>query len=281
MLGRIIADRMRGILNQSIVIENIGGAAGSIGVGRAVRSPADGYTLNIGSVSSHVLAGAIYPLPYDLVKDLEPVALLAFEPLMIVGRKSMPGADLKGLIAWLKANPGKASEGNPGTGSLGQVIGALFQKETGTQIQSVPYRGGGPAVQDLVAGHIDLMIEPTSNFAQYIASGAVKPYAVAAKNRVSAAPQVPTVDEAGLPGFYASLWLGLWLPKGTPKEVITKLNSAVIEALADPVVRQRLADIGQSVPPREQQAPEALGAFQKSEIEKWWPIIKAANMKGE
>ena len=281
MLGRIIAERMRGILSQSIVIENIGGAAGSIGVGRAVRSPADGYTLNIGSVSSHVLAGAIYSLPYDLVKDLEPVALLAFEPLMIVGRKSMPGADLKGLIAWLKANPGKASQGNPGTGSLGQVIGALFQKETGTQFQSVPYRGGGPALQDLVAGHIDLMIEPTSNFAQYILSGAVKPYAVAAGTRVSAAPQVPTVDEAGLPGFYASLWLGLWLPKGTPKEVITKLNSAVIEALTDPAVRQRLADIGQSVPPREQQTPEALGAFQKAEIEKWWPIIKAANIKGE
>jgi tripartite-type tricarboxylate transporter receptor subunit TctC len=244
MLGRIIAERMRGILKQSIVIENIGGAAGSIGVGRAVRSPADGYTLNIGSVSSHVLAGAIYPLPYDLMKDLEPVALLAFEPLMIVGRRNMPGADLKGLIAWLKANPGKASEGNPGTGSLGQVIGALFQKETGTQIQSVPYRGGGPAVQDLLAGHIDLMIEPTSNFAQYIASGAVKPYAVAAKTRVAAAPQVRTVDEAGLPGFYASLWLGLWLPKGTPKDVITRLNGAVIEALADPAVRRRLADIG-------------------------------------
>jgi tripartite-type tricarboxylate transporter receptor subunit TctC len=272
---------MRGILNQSIIMENIGGAAGSIGVGRAVRSPADGYTLNIGSVSSHVLAGAIYPLPYDLVKDLEPVALLAFEPLMIVGRKSMPGEDLKGLIAWLKANPGKASEGNPGTGSLGQVIGALFQKETGTQFQSVPYRGGGPAIQDLVAGHIDLMIEPTSNFAQYIPSGAVKPYAVAAGTRVSAAPQVPTVDEAGLPGFYASLWLGLWLPKGTPKDVITKLNGAAIEALADPAVRQRLADIGQSVPPREQQTPEALRAFQKAEIEKWWPIIKAANIKGE
>jgi tripartite-type tricarboxylate transporter receptor subunit TctC len=281
MLGRIIAERMRGILSQSIVIENIGGAAGSIGVGRAVRSPADGYTLNIGSVSSHVLAGAIYSLPYDLVRDLEPVALLAFEPLMIVGRKSMPGADLKGLIAWLKANPGKASEGNPGTGSLGQVIGALFQKETGTQFQSVPYRGGGPAIQDLVAGHIDLMIEPTSNFAQYIPSGAVKPYAVAAGTRVSAAPQVPTVDEAGLPGFYASLWLGLWLPKGTPKDVITKLNGAAIEALTDPAVRQRLADIGQSVPPREQQTPEALGAFQKAEIEKWWPIIKAANIKGE
>jgi tripartite-type tricarboxylate transporter receptor subunit TctC len=281
LLGRIIAERMRGILGQSIIIENIGGAAGSIGVGRAVRSAADGYTLSIGSVSSHVFTGAIYPLPYDLVNDLEPVALLAFEPLMIVGRKSMPGADLKGLIAWLKANPGKASEGNPGIGSFGQVIGALFQKETGTQIQSVPYRGGGPAVQDLVAGHIDLMIEPTSNFAQYIPSGAVKPYAVTAKTRVSAAPQVPTVDEAGLPGFFASFWLGLWLPKGTPKDVVTKLNSAVMEALTDPAVRQRLADIGQSVPPREQQTPEALGAFQKSEIARWWPIIKAANIKGE
>jgi tripartite-type tricarboxylate transporter receptor subunit TctC len=281
MLGRILAERMRGLLSQSIVIENVGGASGSIGVGRAVRSPADGYTLNIGSVSSHVLSGAIYALPYDLVNDLEPVALLAFEPLMIVGRKGIPAADLKELIAWLKANPGKASQGNPGTGSLGQIIGALFQKETGTKFQAVPYRGGGPAIQDLVAGHIDLMIEPTSNFAQHIPSGAVKPYAVAAKTRVPAALHVPTVDEAGLPGFYASLWLGLWLPKSTPKDVVAKLNSAVIEALADPAVRQRLTDIGQNVPPPEQQTPEALGAFQKAEIEKWWPIIKAANIKAE
>jgi tripartite-type tricarboxylate transporter receptor subunit TctC len=281
MLGRIIAERIRSIFGQSIVIENVGGASGSIGVGRAVRSPADGYTLNIGSVSSHVLSGAVYALPYDLLIDLEPVALLAFEPLMIVGRKGMPAADLKELIAWLKANPGKASQGNPGSGSLGHVIGALFQKETGTQFQSVPYRGGGPAIQDLVAGHIDLMIEPTSNFAQHIPSGAVKPYAVTAKIRVPAAPQVPTVDEAGLPGFYASLWLGLWLPKSTSKDVLTKLNSAVIEALADPAVRQRLADIGQSVPPREEQTPEALRAYQKAEIEKWWPIIKAANIKAE
>src|SRR5262249_49198783 len=180
-------------------------------------------------------------------------------------------ANLTEVIAWLKANPGKASQGNPGVASLGHIIGALFQGETGTQFQSIPYRGGGPAIQDLVAGHIDLMIEPTSNFAQHIPSGAVRPFAVAAKTRVPAAPQVPTVDEAGLPGFYASLWLGMWLPKGAPKPLIAKLNGTIIEALDDPIVRQRLADIGQSVPSREQQTPQALADFQKAEIQKWWP----------
>jgi tripartite-type tricarboxylate transporter receptor subunit TctC len=246
-----------------------------------VRAPADGHTINIGSLTSHVLTGAIYTLPYDLLKDLEPVALLASEPLMITGRKDFPAADLRELIAWLKANPGRASQGNPGAGSTGHITGIRFQRETGTQFQSIPYRGGGPAIQDLVAGHIDLMIEPSSNFAQLIPSGTVKPYAVAARERLPAAPNVPTVDEAGLPGFYVSLWIGLWVPKGTPKTIIANLNNTVVEALAGTVVRQRLADFGQSVPQRQQQTPEALGAFQKAEIEKWWPIIKAAGIKGE
>jgi len=281
VLGRVLAERMRELTNQAVIIENVGGASSTIGVGRAVRAPADGHTINIGSLTSHVLTGAIYTLPYDLLKDLEPVALLASEPLMITGRKDFPATDLRELIAWLKANPGKASQGNPGAGSTGHITGVRFQRETGTQFQSIPYRGGGPAIQDLVAGHIDLMIEPSSNFSQLISSGTVKPYAVAAQARLPAAPNVPTVDEAGLAGFYVSLWIGLWVPKGTPKAVIANLNNTVVEALGGTVVRQRLADFGQSVPPREQQTPEALGAFQKAEIEKWWPIIKAAGIKGE
>src|SRR5580704_8075634 len=281
VLGRILAERMRELINQAVIIENVGGASGTIGVGRAVRALADGHTINIGSLTSHVLTGAIYKLPYDLLKDLEPVALLASEPLMIAGRKDFPAANLRELIAWLKANPGKASQGNPGAGSTGHITGIRFRRETGTQFQSIPYRGGGPAIQDLVAGPIDLRIEPSSTFAHLFPWGTVKPYAVAAEARLPAAPNVPTVDEAGLPGFYVSLWIGLWVPKGTPKTVIANLNNTAVEALGGTVVRQRLADFGQSVPPREQQTPEALGAFQKAEIEKWWPIIKAAGIKGE
>jgi len=238
-LGRIIAERMRGILNQSIVIENIGGAAGSIGVGRAVRSPADGYTLNIGSVSSHVLAGAIYPLPYDLVKDLEPVALLAFEPLMIVGRKSMPGADLKGLIAWLKANPNKASAGfNVGSG---QILAAFFQKETGTRFTLVPYRGN--PIQDVAAGQIDLTFTQPA-WLPLLRAGTVKAYAVTSEARLALAPDIPTFAETGLPALSYSPWTGLFAPKATPNDIVGKLNAAAVEALADEGVRSRLVDLG-------------------------------------
>jgi tripartite-type tricarboxylate transporter receptor subunit TctC len=280
-LARIIAARLRGSLSQPVIIENVVGATGSIGVGRVVRATGDGYTLSIGTVSTHVLTGALYALPYDLLKDLTPVARLATEPLVIVAKKSMPAKDLKELIAWLKANPDKASQGTAGVGNLAHVAGLLFQRETGTRFQFVPYRGSAPAVQDLVAGQIDIMIDAASNIAAQVGAGNVKAYAVAGKTRLAAALEIPTVDEAGLPGFYSSIWFGLWAPSRTPQDIITKLNAAVVDALADPTVRARIAALGQDIPPREQQTPETLGALHKAEVEKWWPIIKAANIKGE
>jgi tripartite-type tricarboxylate transporter receptor subunit TctC len=284
VLARIVAERMRGLLGQPIVIENVAGAAGSIGVGRAARAPADGYTLSIGTLSTHVLIGALYALPFDLLNDLEPIAQLATEPLLIVGRKSLPANDLTQLIAWLRANPGKASAGIAGVGATGHLTGILFQKETGTGFTFVPYRGNGPALTDLIAGQIDLMIEPSSNFLSQLRAGSIKAFAVTAKARLAAAPDIPTTDEAGLPAFHASLWYGLWVSKGTkgtPQDVIPTLNAAVTEVLADQAVRARFADLALEIPPRERQTPQALAALQRAEIDKWWPIIKAANIKAE
>ncbi len=281
VMARMIAEPLRAFLGQPVIVENASGGGGSIGVGRAVRAPGDGYTLSIGTTGSHVLTGALYSLQWDLVRDLEPIALLVSEPLMIVGRKSMPAQDLKELIAWLKANPDKASQGHAGVGATGHITGVIFQRETNTRFQFVPYRGGGPALQDLVAGQTDLEMEPVSNFLQQLRAGKLKAYAVAAKTRLAVAPDIPTVDEAGLPGFYRSVWLGLWLPKGASKDVIAKLSTAVQTALADPNLRSRIAELGQEIFPREQQTPEGLAAHQKAEIEKWWPIIKAAGIRGE
>jgi len=280
-LARYLAEQMRGVLGQSIIVENVGGAAGSIGVGRAVRSPADGYTLSIGTSTTHMLTGGLYTLPFDLLKDLEPIILIGSEPLLIVGKKDLPADDLKGLIAWLKANPDKASVGIAGVGATGQLAGISFQKLTGTKFQFVPYRGNAPAMQDLLAGQIDLMIEPSSNFKSLVAAGSVKPFAVTGRTRLPASPTIPTADEAGLPGFFASLWYGLWVPKGTSKDVIAKLNATLSQLLGSPPVKQRLQDLGIQIAPLDQQSPEALRAYQKAEMEHWWPIIKAANLKGE
>jgi len=280
-LGRFLAERMRPVLGQTIIIENVAGAAGTIGVGRAVRAPADGYTIQIGTSTTNLLTGGLYPLSFDLLNDLEPIIQIASEPMLIVGRKALPPNDLKELIAWLKANPDKASVGIPGVGGTGHLTGLAFQKETGTKFQFVPYRGNAPALQDLVAGQIDLQIEPASNYYAQVKAGAIKPYAITAKARIAAAREIPTTEEAGLPGFHAVLWYGLWVPKNTPKDIIAKLNAVMMEALADPVSRQRFADLGLELPPREQQTPDALRAFQKAEADKWWPIIKAANIKGQ
>ena len=276
-----MAEPMRAFLGQPVIVENVAGAGGSIGAGRAVRAAADGYTLSIGTTSSHVLTGALYSLRWELVKDLDPVAPLVSEPLMIVGRKGLPARDLGELVAWLKANPDKASQGTAGVGGLGHVTGIVFQRETNTRFQFVPYRGGGPALQDLLAGQIDLEMEPASNFLQQLRSGDLRAYAVAAKTRLATAPDVPTVDEAGLPGFYRSIWIGLWLPKGAPRDIASRLNAAVQVALAEPKLRTRIAELGQEMFPPEQQTPEALAALQAAEIEKWWPVIKQANIKGE
>jgi tripartite-type tricarboxylate transporter receptor subunit TctC len=280
-LARYLAEQMRPALGQPIIIENVGGAAGTIGVGRAVRSPPDGYTLSIGTSTTHMLTGGLYALSFDLLKDLEPVIYIGSEPLLIAARKNFPASDLKGLIAYLKANPDKASVGIAGVGAAGHLAGIAFQKETGTKFQFVPYRGNAPAMQDLLAEQIDFMMEPSSNFRALIATGSIKPFAVTGKARLPASPNIPTADEAGLPGFSASLWYGLWVPKDTPGEIVEKLNAILREVLADPAVRKRFDDLGIQISPRDRQSPEALRAFQKAETERWWPIIKASNLKAE
>src|ERR1700681_2750028 len=266
-LARFLAEKMRAILGQSVIIENVAGAAGSIGVGRAVRSAPDGYTLSIGTSTTHMLTGGLYALSFDLLKDLEPVIQIGSEPLLIVGRKSLPADDLKGLIGWLKANPDRASVGIAGVGATGHLTGISFQKETGTKFQFVPYRGNAPAMQDLLAEQIDFMIEPSSNFKSLLGAGSVKPYAITGRTRLPSSPDIPTADEAGLPGFFASLWYGLWVPKDTPKDVVAKLNATMVQVLADPLVRKRFDELGIGITPLVQQSPEALRAYQKAEAE--------------
>jgi tripartite-type tricarboxylate transporter receptor subunit TctC len=281
-LARILGERLKDLLGQTIVVENPTGAAGTIGTARVARSAPDGYTLILGHWQTHVVNGATFgSLQFDVMKDFEPIVLVADCPVWFVGKASLPANNLKELIAWLKANDGKATVGIAGVGGGGDVVGTYFQKNTGTKFQFVPYRGAAPLVQDLVAAQIDLTFgQVAGHLAQYRA-GQLKAYMVMAATRWPAAPDVPTIDEAGLPGLYASFWHGLWAPKGTPKEVIAKLRAAMVEALADPTVKKRFADVGQGIWPRDKQTSEALAAHHKAEIEKWWPIIKAAGIKAE
>ncbi len=278
---RIVADGLRATLGQAIVVENVSGAGGSIGVGRAVRAAPDGYTISTGNWSTHVANGAIYPLPYDLRADFEPVSLLPYEPNVLIARKDFPANTLAEMIAWLKQNPGKASAGTSGLGGPSYMAAVFFQMRTGTKFALVPYRGAGPALLDLVAGQLDLMSTAPSIALPHIRGGAIKAYAVLAKERMAVAPDLPTSDEAGLPGFYFSVWAGMWVPKGASREVIDRLTAGLRDALADPAIRQRLAALAIESPPPGELGPEKLDALHKAEIEKWWPIIRAAGIKGE
>jgi tripartite-type tricarboxylate transporter receptor subunit TctC len=278
-LARVLAEPLRAALGQSVIVENVSGAGGAIGTGRVARATPDGYTLILGHIQTHVINAATQHLNYDVVKDFVPVSLVADTPQWIVAKKPFPPNSLKEMIAWMQANPGKALSGSVGVGGPSDIAALQFQKLTATTFQLIPYRGGAPLLQDLIAGQIDFTFGQAANYLGQVRSGQLKAYAVLAKERWWAAPDVPNMDEAGVPGLYASFWHGLWLPKGAAKEIVTKLNAALITALSDPVTVKRLKDIGQEVWPRDQQTPQALAAKQKSEIEKWWPVIKAANLK--
>jgi tripartite-type tricarboxylate transporter receptor subunit TctC len=278
-ISRIIAERMRQSLAQPIVIENVAGAGGSIGAGRVARAAPDGYTVGMATWSTHVANAVLYQLQYDVLRDFEPVSLVVETPLLLVAKKAMPANDMAELTTWLRANPDKAFQG--AAGGTDAVAGFLLQRETGTRFQIVNYRGLAPALQDLLAGQIDLLFDQPAGALPQIRSGSIKVYAVTSKTRLAIAPDIPTADEAGLSGLHIAPWHSLWVPRATPKAIIAKLNAAVVEALADPVVRKRLTDTGQEIPPREQQTPEALAAYHKAETERWWPIIKAAGIKPE
>ncbi len=280
-LGRIMAERMRTTLGQPVIVENVSGANGTLGVGRVARATPDGYTIGVGTWATHVINPAIYALPYDTVKDFEPLVLLASSAPVLVGKVALPANNLKELIAWLKANPDKATMGTVGPGSPPHVAGLAFQTTTGTRFRFVPYRGTAPAMQDMLAGQIDLLIDSPIQSLPLARAGKIRAYAVLGQDRYPAAPDIPTTADAGLAGFHMTVWNALWAVKGTPKEVITKLNAAAVGALADPAVRKRFAELGQTPPRREQQTPEALGALQRADIAKWWPVVKAANIKIE
>jgi tripartite-type tricarboxylate transporter receptor subunit TctC len=275
---RILGERMKVSLGQPILVENITGAGGSIGVARVVHSPADGYTIGFGHLGTHVANGAIYKLNYDLVTDLEPIVLLPSNPMVIVSKNSVPAKSLKELIAWLKSRPQPATAGTAGAGSGSHIAGVAFESAAGVKLQFVPYRGTAPALNDLVAGQIDIIVDQTSNSINQIRAGTIRGYAVTDSKRVEQAADIPTVDEAGLPKFHMTLWSGLWAPKGTPKEIIAKVNAAALDAMKDPQTRKNLENLGLQMPPADKLTPEALGEWQKAEIAKWWPIIKAAHV---
>jgi len=280
-LVRLLGDRMKETLGQPIVIENLGGGAGTIGVGRVTRATPDGYTLVLGNVETTVLAAKTMTIPYDVVADLEPVALLPSYPFLLVTTNDVPAKDLKELAAWIKANPQKVLQGIVGAGTMQQLCGLSLQTTLGAKWQFVPYRGGTPAMQDMLAGQINFMCTATGSFLPLVRNGQIRAYAVTANRRMESAPEIPTVDEAGLPGLYASVWNALWAPKDTPKDIVAKLNTAATQAMAEPAIRNRIVEMGLDMPGADERTPEALRALQKADIEKWWPIIKNAGLKAE
>lgn len=277
-LARILAERMTRTLGQTVLVDNVTGAGGTIGNNKVIKAAPDGYTAMIGHIGTHVLAPAVQGLPTNYLNDFEPVALVATNPEVIVSRNGFPAKNLQELVAWVKANPGKVSYGTGGPGTPSHVMAADFSQKV-APLNIVHYRGSGPAMQDVIAGHVDLSFDQAATALTFARAGKVRAYAVTAPTRVPSAPDIPTVDEAGLPGFYMSVWHGIWLPKGTPPEIVARLNAAVREALADPDVRKRFAELGQEIPPPEQQTPRGLAALHKSETEKWVPVIKAANIR--
>lgn len=280
-VARPLAERMGAALGQPVLIENIGGESGTTGVARAVRAAPDGYTLSFGHHGSHVVNGAIFPLPFDLRSDLVPVALLPSNPLLISARKEFPAADLRELIAWLNANPGQASTASAGLGSGTYVNAVYFQNATGTRLRFVPHKSVQTAIKALIAGELDLLFDQASNSLPHLRAGAIKVYAVTSERRAMSVPDIPTTDEAGLPGFHSATWYGVWAPKGTPQQIVDRINRAIVEALADPALRVHYDGQGLDMPPADRQTPAAFGAFHKSEIEKWWPLIAAAGIKAK
>jgi tripartite-type tricarboxylate transporter receptor subunit TctC len=280
-LTRIMAEQMTALLGQTVVVENVTGAAGTVGTARVARASPHGYALIMGNLSTHVINGAVYKLPYDLLNDFEPIALVASNPQLIVAKRELPADNLVELVAWLKVAGEKALQGTAGIGSPAHIGGVFFQAATGTRFQFVPYRGAAPIMQDLIAGQIDFTFAQTANALPQVRAGKIKVYAVTAPKRLTEAPDIPTADEAGLPGFHVSIWHGLWAPKGTPPEVIAKINAAVVATLADATIARRLTDLGIEIPPREQQTPAGLRAYHAAETARWRPIIKAADIKPE
>jgi tripartite-type tricarboxylate transporter receptor subunit TctC len=277
-MARILGERMKLSLGQPILIENTTGAGGSIGVGRVIHAAPDGYTVGFGHLGTHVANGAIYKLNYDLVTDLEPVVLLPSNPMIIVSKNAVPAKTLPELVAWLRSRPEPAAAGTAGAGSGSHIAGLYFENVTGVKLQYVPYRGTGPALNDLVAGQIDIIVDQLSNSINQVRAGTIRGYAVTDDKRAASAPEIPTTDEAGVAGLHMTLWSGLWVPKGTSREIVAKLNAAAVEALNDSNVRKAFENLGLQMPPADKLSPEALGEWQKAEIAKWWPMLKAAHV---
>ena len=280
-LARLMSEPMRRYLGQTVVVENVTGAGGSIGTGRVVRSTPDGNTLSIGHWGTHVVNGAYYNLTFDLLKDFAPVAMIATNPQVVVSKIAVPAKNLKELIPWIKANQDKIQFGTGGIGGASHIAGIYFLNRIGVKMEFVPYRGGAPAMQALLSGEIDLYMTQVSSAVAHTRAGKLRAYLVSSKTRQAAAPEIPTTDEAGLPGLYTAVWHGIRAPRAVPQDVLMKLNAAIVDTLADATIRARFADLGQEIPPRAEQTPQALGAYQKAEIDKWWPLMKAAGIKSE